>query len=398
MNIICHAFPAWEGNYVKSTVQLMTELARDNRVLYVDYAYTWKDFLQSLRQRGFASWRRMIGLEPRLRRVELGNGAALNVLTLPPILPTNFLKTPRLYDALNRLNARFFILPVIRKAMRTLGMTDAPVVVNAFNPSYGVHLAGRLGEARLVYYCYDEIGAASWAKNHGARLEKQFAALADAVIFTSSGLLAKKKALNKASYLVKNGVDFTQFCQPTPPSLKHPIFDELSKKTTPIIGYLGSIDERLDYDLLEKLIRDTPQYHYVFVGRVTTDAIQKRLLALPNVFLIGPQPPSVLPSWVHQFDVCLIPFLQNDFTAGIYPLKANEYLAAGKAVIATPFADLSDFDAVIQMANNAADFQRIIAENLAENGQYAPQRRQFAAQNAWTARAEDMASILRGVN
>jgi glycosyltransferase involved in cell wall biosynthesis len=396
MNIICHAFPAWEGNYVKSTVLLMTELARDNRVLYVDYAYTWKDFFQSVRHKGFASWRRMLGLESRLRTVVLDNGASIYVLTLPPVLPTNFLKTPRVYDAFNKLNARFFMQPFIRQAMRTLNMTDTPVVVNAFNPAYGIHLVGRLGEARLVYYCYDEISAASWAKQHGARLEKQFATLADAVIFTSSGLMAKKNHLNKACYVVKNGVDFALFCQTDTPSVKHAIFDELDKNAVPTIGYLGSIDDRLDYDLLEKLIGGTPQYRYVFVGRVPSAAVQKRLSALPNVRLAGSQPPTVLPAWVNRFDVCLIPFLKNDFTAGIYPLKANEYLAAGKAVVATPFADLSDFDSVIEIADTAGDFQRVIGQNLTENGQYAEKRRAFAAQNAWTARAADMTEILRG--
>ena len=61
MDIICIAFPAWEGNYLKSTVQLMKELALSQRVLYVDYAYTWKDFIQSIRGKNFASWQRMIG-------------------------------------------------------------------------------------------------------------------------------------------------------------------------------------------------------------------------------------------------------------------------------------------------------------------------------------------------
>lgn len=387
MNIVIHAFPAWEGNYLKSTVQLATELARTHRVLYVDYAYTWKDFINSIRGRGFAHWRRMIGLEKRLREVELDNGARLHVLTLPPVLPANFLKNLRFYDALNRLNAAV-IMPTIRRTMAQLGMTgnDAPTVINAFNPTFGVHTAGRLGERRLIYYCYDEISAATWAKTHGARLEQQFMEQVDAVVVSSQGLFDKKSALHPHCYLVKNGVDFALFNQKIDPSV--------SKPKSPIIGYLGSVDERLDYDLLEKLARETPQYRYVFVGRVPSDGVRARLSALQNVQLVGAQPPATLPNWVQSFDVCLIPFLKNELTAGIYPLKANEYLAAGKPVVATPFANLTDFDGVISVADGAVAFQKAVENSFLPNEKAIEKRINFAAKNAWSARAEEMVDIL----
>ena len=36
-DIVCVAFPSWEGNYVKSTVKLMEELAQRHRIVYIDY-------------------------------------------------------------------------------------------------------------------------------------------------------------------------------------------------------------------------------------------------------------------------------------------------------------------------------------------------------------------------
>ena len=38
--LVCLAQPAWDGDYVKSTIRLMQALAARYRVLYVDYAYT----------------------------------------------------------------------------------------------------------------------------------------------------------------------------------------------------------------------------------------------------------------------------------------------------------------------------------------------------------------------
>ena len=385
-DIVCVAFPAWEGNYLKSTVQLMTELARlGHRILYVDYAYTWKDFAQSLMGKGFATWRRMIGIEQRLRTVSLGNGAEIYVLTLPPILPINFLKNPNAYDSLNAVNA-FFIKNAILKAMKTIGMTT-PTVVNAFNPSLGNLLAGKLNESKLIYYCYDDIGAATWASRHGERLETTFLKKTDAIIVTSQGLFDKKSKQNTSCFLIKNGVDYDLFSQQTSSLLSIPL--EKDKKT---IGYLGSVDERVDYDLLEKLISTTPQYHYVFVGRVTQSAYEKRLSAFPNVIIVGSQLPVTLPAWVQKFDVCLIPFVKNELTKGIYPLKINEYLAAGKPVVATRFADLSDFESVVHIADDDNAFLQLAQGDYSNTD--SARLKHFASQNSWTARSKEFSKLL----
>jgi glycosyltransferase involved in cell wall biosynthesis len=386
-DIICLAFPAWEGNYLKSTVQLMKELAKNNRVLYVDYTYTWKDFINSLRGKGFASWKRMLGKEPRLRTERLDNGAEIYILTLPPVIPTNFIKNPAFFDKINALNA-YFIEKTINEAQLILGM-EAPSVVNAFNPVFGVHLGGKLGEKQLVYYCYDEIGAATWAKKHGERLENRFIKMVDMVVVTSQGLFNKKSRLHDNCHLVKNGVDFDLFAtnnlQVVPsPFMGPPQYEK-------IIGYLGSVDERLDYDLIEKTINLTPHYQYLFVGRVTTKDYESRLKKYSNVVLAGPQPPSTLPNWVQKFDVCWIPFIKNELTAGIYPLKINEYLAAGKPVVSTTFSDLTDFKGIISVAENANEM--LDCFNI--NSQNSTNRKDFAAQNSWRKRADTLQLLMK---
>ena len=81
-------------------------------------------------------------------------------------------------------------------------------------------------------------------------------------------------------------------------------------KTT--IGYLGSIDERLDFDLLEHLIRTMPDKHFLFVGRIMVSGKHRKLEAYPNTTFLGARPPAQLANYVAGFDACIIPFRKNE--------------------------------------------------------------------------------------
>lgn len=384
--ILIIGFPAWEGDYLKSTVQLASELARHNEVLYVEYPFTWKDVVMGRLGKSKAPWRRILGKEERLRKLKLENGASLHVLTLPPMTPVNFISSEAIYDVMMLKNAKC-AYKSIRSAMGEMGM-ERPVVINAFNPFLGVFLARQFEEKALLYYCYDEISAAKWAGRHGARLEHRLMQEADAVITSSAPLFMAKKVHARRSFLVKNGVDFDLFNRTS------------SGSATPqssLVGYLGSLDERIDFDLLEKAIKALPHRNFRFVGRVNSPKAD-RLRKYSNVEIMGPQDPSTLPDWVASFDVCMIPFLKNELTAGIYPLKINEYFAAGKPVVTTSFGDLSDFEHLADVAGSDEDFIAKIEDHLREGDDGRSEKRiEFASQNSWTARAEKMTKAINEV-
>ena len=389
--IICIGLPTWEGTYMKSTVQLMTELAKENEVLYVDYPFTYKDLTMGLIGKKDVPIKRMLGMENPLRTLALSNGNLVNVLTLPPVLPTNFLQNERVYDAFYGIGAKK-AYKAIKKAMDQLGFKN-PILINAFNPFLGVHLAGQFDEKLSLYYCYDEINAAKWCGRHGGRLERELMASVDGVVFSSKPLMEKKKHLTRNSYLVKNGVNFELFNQAVFQKEQMPIHQFEEGKT--IIGYLGSLDERLDYQLLAKAANLYPEKLFVFVGRMNHAHGKAILNQLPNVRLMGPQPPKDLPKWVALFDVCLIPFVKNELTAGIYPLKINEYLAAGKQVICTDFGDLEDFSEMVNITKSEKSFLMAIEQsNQANQPELIHERILFAYENSWERRAGQFASII----
>ena len=386
-NIICVAFPSWEGNYMKSTVQLMTELSKENRVLYVDYLYTIKDLLTGNND---LSAKRILGLEPRIeKKLDFGDGQ-LYLLHPPAIFPTNFIKNESLHQTIYASQAKR-IVKSISKAAHQLGFNN-PIVINAFNPLLGQHTLGKFNEKAHFYYCYDEISQANWTKHHGGEAERKFMQMVDGAFFTSKALLESKKHLNSNYHLVENGVDFDLFNKAwSPKNINYSI------KT---IGYIGSIDDRLDLELIERLAEAFPWHQIKLVGRVVSKRIEKALEKWRNVTLPGPHSSTELINQLRYMSLGIVPFVKDEFTRNIYPLKLNEYLAAGKPVVSTNFTNLSEFNDVVRVTHNHDQFIAAVDEELNHDSIVkASERMALAQSNSWEQRAKDLSfPILHHLN
>lgn len=388
LDIVCIAQPSWDGPYAKSTVLLMKELAYYHRVLYVDYAFTWNDFFKTILKKQNAPILQMMGLKDRVRVIRKdGKKISLAVLTLPPLLPINFLPHGWLYRLLNKINSMTASLS-IHRAMERMKFRK-PVVINAFSPALGLGLLHQLDEALTLYYCYDEIKEAQWSGKHGGEMEKEFATKADAIIVSSDSLGKDKASLNHETFVVKNGVDIN-FFQPSAKGL-------IGNKKTPVVGFVGSLDSRIDYVLLNELITHSPELHFRFIGRIVDSGFEP-LKNLPNVEWIAPVAYNKLPSLIEKFDVGIIPFVISPFTEKIYPLKINEYLAMGKPVVMTSFASLPEFDTMAVRADSGAEFKAAVLSVVkSDNQEKQKQREQFARKNSWQERAKEFTKIIETV-
>lgn len=380
VGILCFSFPAWNGNYTKSTVELMKACAASVPVLYIDYAYTWKDVLQGLvgRHPHIPLWR-VLGIRSRLRTTH--SGVAL--WSLPPTLPINRLPEGSLWRLLWAFNC-VLIRRSLQRAARRWGVDDF-VCVNALQPLYHRALHRAFPTRKQYYYCYDDVGSTHYTQQHGARLEKSVLANVCGLICSSQGLLRQKGPLAKATRVVPNGVA-ASFLEAT-----YRVRSEAQKR----VGYVGAIDHRLDLDLLECAFRSFPEIDFVFLGRVSQAAVAERLSAYPNVLLAGTRPYVELPQHLSQFDVGIIPFLRTPFTACIYPMKINEYLAVGLPVVSTNFGDMREFGAWAHLADSTDSFLEGLAYALEpQEIQNIQARKTFAAQQTWAGRAECLMDFL----
>ncbi|OEK04551.1 glycosyltransferase [Roseivirga misakiensis] len=371
--IICHSFPAWDTPYIKSTLELMTRLTKENRVILVDYHYTWKDVFFNR----YAPKKRVMGLANKWRNIKTNFGT-IEVYSSPPVLPTNWINNQRVLRLFNRMNAW-----VLKRSIRSITKKVNPektTLINAFNPEFGLLTQPYWKAKKTFYYCYDEISGTTWSGKHGPSYEEEFIKTADGVICTSQHLKDQKSKLNENCYLVPNGVNLDVFKTVVP-----------NKKRSYTLGYAGAIDDRIDFNLISRLAQSFHLYEHHFFGPIKTNLPQMPA----NVHFHGAINQELLPEKLNMLDACLIPFVKNELTKAIYPLKINEYLALGKPVISTDFADLSDFEKLISIADGPAEFIALTQKEIQYNNRLKGQKRiEFAKKNSWPDRARQFNKVI----
>lgn len=128
--------------------------------------------------------------------------------------------------------------------------------------------------------------------------------------------------------VVQNAVDLTAFADVVPRQLDGP---------GPHLGYVGTLhSQRIDVDLVLRLAREIGGTVHLVGPASLDDASRQRLAGEPRVRLHGPVPAAEVPAWMTAMDVLVCPHLVNDFTLSLDAIKAHEYAAAGRPVVATP--------------------------------------------------------------
>ena len=120
----------------------------------------------------------------------------------------------------------------------------------------------------------------------------------------------------------------------------------------------------------------------MFVGSVRHPEIAdrvKRIGRLTNVHMLGGKSSTDLARYPQHFDVCLMPYRNDEYARFIYPLKLHEYLASGTPTVATPIRSLESFFSVVEFANQPSEWSAAIEKALSDNSQDRRLERQAVA-------------------
>ncbi|MBL7825067.1 MAG: glycosyltransferase [Saprospiraceae bacterium] len=372
------------------------ELAKNHRVIYVNHPYSIKDVVFGLLKGDPWVLRRCLSSFLRRNNYETLDSIPENFLAVhPPMtLPINWLPPGRLYNLLQRWN-NHILLRSIRWTLQRENV-DKYLYINCYNPFFAGWLPKEMGAVASIYHCIDDITQDAYTARHGYELENEACRNADITLVTSTNLTRLKKPVARRLVTYFNAADIRVFEKVRTTVFPRPA--ELDQRPQRVIGYIGNLDAlRIDYPLLKQTALAYPDCTLLLVGPLnSSEPAVIGLDQLPNVVFTGSRNLDALPPFLQHMDCVLIPFLCNTLTESIYPLKINEYLAAGKPVVSTEFSeDIRSFAPVIYLSSQHADFIRNIQTALQENNPDLIQKRvEIAQSNTWEARIRQLWEIL----
>ena len=208
--------------------------------------------------------------------------------------------------------------------------------------------------------------------------EEALMRLADLVIAGGPSLYQSHRARHANVQCVPNAVDPEHFA-PTP--LTGSSIESISARSLhaaipgPRLGWFGAIDERIDFDLLDRVAAQRPDWQIVMAGPVAP-AVAATLPRRPNIHWIGPQTYAILPHLQAHWDVAILPLRCDAAPHHANPEQALAYLAGQKSVVATPTHDVAALVGhIVRLAPDANGFVEACRAAMTERGPLRRQRR-----------------------
>ena len=376
-DIIVVGIQAWDIEIGSNCKNIAQELAKNNRVLYVNSPL---DRISMFRERKSERIKKRIKIVKTGRPELVEHSANLwNLFPATIIESINWIGSPLVFDWMNRINNKRFAKQ-IRIAINFLGFKDY-LIFNDSDMFRSFYLKEFLNPETYIYYTRDNLIAVDYWKKQGVRLEALHMKKADLVVANSTYLASLAREFNPNSFYVGQGCDVSLFDS----SLVTVVPSDIQPVKKPIIGYIGALlSLRLDIQVLEYIAENRPDWSIVLVGPEDDAFKTSRLHQLPNVHFLGNKMGSELPSYLNYFDVAINPQILSPVTTGNYPRKIDEYLAMGKPTVATKTEAMSVFADFTYLAETREEYIECIDKALLEDSdQLHFSREQFAKHHTW---------------
>lgn len=189
--------------------------------------------------------------------------------------------------------------------------------------------------------------------------------VADLVVAVSDGVAQSFQTVASQSVeVVTNGCEYGFYAGGKPDEELTRLGADFSR----IAIYGGNINDRLDFDLIVKLVQSQPETLFAFYGRVARldthdEAAWASLANQGNFRHFGAVPAERLPDVYMSAHVGIAPYKQRaDLLDNLFPLKIFEMLSAGIPVVSSPFISLQDKKcAALQLAGDSDSFAAALA-------------------------------------
>jgi len=372
--IVHVAVNPWDS-MIQREQHLIAGLSRSYRVLFIDPPFSFLTLaLERMKgkRRAFRS---------RLRRIN----DQLVVYTPPAFPPFS-----QNISSIHRWNTRLLVSR-IKRLIQELSFRN--YILGISWPLWGSLL--REMKPRWSYYdCSDDYLTYPGLRADGERLrraEEELLRSVNLVFCSAQGLKEAKAVYNPNCFLIPNGVD-PSFLVNGQKEEGVPL--DMRSIRKPVLGYVGTLGEWLDFDALIQLAKAKPEWSIVMIGPLTSGRFASTLRGIPNLHWLGEKDYDELPGYLRAFDVCLIPFKVNAFTEKIYPTKFHQYLGAGKPVVSSDLPDLRPFSPWVMFYHSREEMGEAIERSLRDDsGEKALERRRIASENTWDQRVRSIVEV-----
>ncbi len=375
--IVCLATSPWYP--IPTRKQQVMSRIPDAEILYFDPSVTWIAPLRDKQARYKLFAYRKAG-----EQIKPG----LTVYALPPVLP--FFNQ---YRWINRLNQKR-IARYVRKRMKEHGM-EVPLLW-VYSP-VTVDCVDHIPHSALVYDCVDRHSAYGGLMNPALvdKMEEELAQKCHQVFATAKPLAERLEKANPHTAFIPNGANFERFSMAMQDL---PCPEELQGMPRPIFGFVGALQECIEYDFIRVAAQTHPEWNFVFIGRENPGVDLRELRLLGNCHFLGLKPNEQLPAYIRQFDACLNLFASGELSKDVSPLKFYEYLATGKPIVSTPQPDqVLQYAELIHIGATAQEFMDCCQVSLSDNTEERTKARlEEGRKSSWDARVAQMLEILCG--
>jgi len=380
-NIICISSIDWDFIW-QGHQEIMAALAQNgNRVLFIENtgvrAPGIKDILR-IKNR-IKNW--LKGIKGIRKESE-------NLYVYSPLV------LPFPYSRMARWINRQIILPLLDKWMKVMDFGD-PIIWNFLPTGIALDLIENIPKKIVVYYCIADFESLVKSRKKLKKSEKKIIQKSDVVFAQGQEIKKHCEEYSKNNISVfPFGVNLDKFANYKPLQEKP---EDIAHIKGHIVGYIGGIHKHVDFKLVRFLAENIPEWNFVFIGPLQKDILF--LKDLKNIIFLDMKQHKDLVHYIENFDVCIIPYLLNEYTRTVYPTKLNEYHIMSKPVVSTMLPEIVYFNErhgdIVYIAKNKEEFKNLIQKAVKEDEGYLRNRRiEIAKENSWKARIEKMEEII----
>jgi len=375
LKIICISNVAWDNALWTNSQEVMSRLSKKYKVLFVENQRSIFAFLKN----------------PKILKRQLKPLRKKNEKLLV-YYPTPGLPFPHKFYWINYINC-FILKYFLKRNIKKYKFLNS--ILWIYSPR-AAFLVNKLEERLVCYDCVDEYSSyPNVRKKVYERLEKKILEKADCVFTTSNLLFLEKKKQNLNTFYIPNPANASLFLKANLEYVDYPL--DIKNIPKPIIGFFGELNYKIDLKLIEYIALSHLEWSLVLIGPIVgiNSSCLNSIKKLKNVYWLGYKKKEYLPDYLRAFDVCIIPYVLNEYTMKISPLKIYEYFASGKPVVSTSIPECRNFGRLIRIAEGKKEFISHIDQALRKDDKDIVEKRiALAKQNTWENKIEKMLKII----